>query len=520
MRRSVRLLDKRAILVCLIAGLVAGALGIIGGRATALSLARADLDGYTATLLARAESIVRETVDVLARANQIKGVPCGPSDLRHLRIIAFKARHIKDVGRIVEQKLACSSLLGVLSPPYIQLPPDMVTADGRKVWANAPLVLTNEIALVVEGRNANVVINPAAYVDLIQKPFRYSLAIVNPAKGFALLSRGARLVDDSFIVARKDVSINTGGDLVRIDCSMAYSVCAVAALNRGEAVSPHSVSVLGFGALGFILGGFSSLIGFLLHLKPKPLAVRLRDALRSNQLSMVFQPIVDLHSGRMVSAEALIRWTDRDGCAIPPDVFVSAAEDNGTAGEITEYVLRHVSRIAGPLLRDNPELVITVNIVAADLSDPSFYGILEQTFDGSGIARHQIGLELTERSVAQPDVAVAAIARLRALGHPVYLDDFGTGYSGLAQLQDLNVDVLKLDRAFTNSVGTGSVTVSIVPQILEMATALGLRVVVEGIETDTQYSYFASAPNHCYGQGWAISRPHAYEALLAFKAAH
>ncbi|MDQ0323495.1 sensor c-di-GMP phosphodiesterase-like protein [Pararhizobium capsulatum DSM 1112] len=520
MKRTIRLLDRYAILVCLLAGFVAGALGIVGARAIALSIARVNLDRYTTALLARADSISQETDNALAEANYVKGVACGPSDLRHLQKIAFNARYIKDVARVVDNKLACSSLLGVVSPPFARPPPDMVTPDGDELWVNTPLVLTNKPALIVKVRNANVVIPPSAFLDLIQQPFRYSVAIVNTAKGRVMLSRGERLVDDSVLIAHKDVSADTDADLIRVACSKNHSACAVAALDRGEAIAPHSVFIIGFGALGFLLGGFLSVIGYLLRRRPKPMNARLRHALQSNQLTMVFQPIVDLHTGRMISAEALIRWTDREGRTIPPDVFVSAAEKNGTAGEITAYVLRYVSRIAGPLLRDNPELVITVNIVAADLSDPKFYEILEQIFVASGIARHQIGLELTERSVAEQDVAIAAIARLRALGHPIYLDDFGTGYSSLAQLHDLNLDVIKLDRAFTNSVGTGSVSVSIVPQVLEMATALGLRVVVEGIETDTQYSYFASAPNHCYGQGWFISKPLSYDALVAFKAEH
>lgn len=520
MERAVRLLDRYAILVCLFAGLLAGALGVAGARTITLASASADLDRYATTLRARAEAINGETENALAAANLVKGIACGSSDLGHLRKIAFNARYIKDVGRITDGKLVCSSLLGILSPPFAIPPPDLTTGDGYQLWLQAGMLLTDKRALAVRTRNAGVMMDPSAYLDLVQQPFRYSVALVNSQSGRVLRSWGERLVGDSVLIARKDVSVDTGDDLMRITCSKDLFICTVAALSRGEAMAEHSVFIYGFGALGFLLGGLLSWIGFLLHRKPKPLTARLKHALQSNQLTLVFQPIVDLRSGRMVSAEALVRWVDHEGHAIPPDVFVSAAEENGTAGEITAYVVRHVVHIAGPLLRDHRELVITVNIVAADLSDPNFYAVLEQTFDASGIAREQIGLELTERSVARPDIAVSAIARLRALGHPVYLDDFGTGYSSLAYLQDLNVDVIKLDRAFTNSVGTGSVTVSIVPQILEMATALGLRVVVEGIETDTQYSYFASAPNHCHGQGWVISRPLSYDRLVSFKAEH
>lgn len=518
MKHAIRLLDKPAVLACVLAGVATAALGVVGARSIALSLARADLVDYARDLLDRAETIVSETDSALAEANQVEGAVCSSTDLDHMRRIAFTARYVKDVGRLYDQKLVCSSYLGVVTPPFVTPPPDMITADGHKVWANTPLRLAQGVrALVIEAGNANVVTDPSAFLDLVRQPFRYSVAIINPEKGYVLRSWGQRLVDDGDLLARKDAAVDTALDIVRVDCSKRYFLCTVAALNKREAVARQWAFVFGFGAFGFLLGSFLTLIGFLLHRTQKPLAARLRDALRSKELTLVFQPILDLRSGHMASAEALVRWTDHGGNVIPPDVFVAAAEANGTAGEITTYVLKQVGSTAGEFLREHPDLTITVNIVAADLSDPNFYAVLEQIFGSSGPARKQIGLELTERSTARLDIAVPAIARLRQLGHPVYLDDFGTGYSSLAHLQELNVDVIKLDRAFTNSIGTAGVTVSIVPQILGMANALGVGVVVEGIESETQYAYFASATPHCYGQGWYISRPLTFEQLVAFK---
>jgi sensor c-di-GMP phosphodiesterase-like protein len=228
------------------------------------------------------------------------------------------------------------------------------------------------------------------------------------------------------------------------------------------------------------------------------------DALKAEELTVVYQPIVELSSGRMVSAEALVRWTDRNGNIIAPDTFVSAAEAAGMAGEITAHALRKVTAQAGMFLRKNPDLRITINIVAADLDDASFHAELDSCLRAADISPSQTGLELTERSTAKLDVAVPAIARLRKMGHRVYLDDFGTGYSSLSNLQELNVDTIKIDRAFTCTVGTASVKVSLVPQFLDMAKALELGVVVEGIETEEQLDYFAGATPPCGGQGWFI----------------
>ena len=99
-------------------------------------------------------------------------------------------------------------------------------------------------------------------------------------------------------------------------------------------------------------------------------------------------------------------------------------------------------------------------------------------------------------------MAKETILRLREKGHYVHIDDFGTGYSSLAYLHDLSVDAIKIDKAFTKAIGTDAVTVTILPQILTMADTLGLRVVVEGIETPQQADYFAKAPQPVYAQGW------------------
>jgi sensor c-di-GMP phosphodiesterase-like protein len=251
----------------------------------------------------------------------------------------------------------------------------------------------------------------------------------------------------------------------------------------------------------------------------KTLLARLKQALKAKELTVAYQPIVDLNSGRVITAEAIVRWTDQAGTTIPPDMFLSAAEEAGTAGAITTYVLRTVVSQTGPFLRQNPSFGITVNIVAADLGDGGFYAALKNSIRDAGISANQISLELTTRSSVDLEIAVPAIVRLRNVGHHVYLDDFGTGHSSLANLQKLKVDMIKLDRAFSDMVGN-AVKVSIVPQILDIARALELRVVIQGIATEEQRAYFAAAMPSCMGQGSLISRPLTVVQLLAFHQQH
>jgi sensor c-di-GMP phosphodiesterase-like protein len=184
----------------------------------------------------------------------------------------------------------------------------------------------------------------------------------------------------------------------------------------------------------------------------------LRRALRRNLLTVVYQPIVDVKTGKILGAEALARWTDEDGQYIRPDVFVAAAEELGFIGKLTRVVLRLIVGELGNFLRANPEFHVNVNIAAADLADPQFLPMLEKLLRKHGIAAKSINLELTERSTADHHLAISSIGKLRELGHEFYIDDFGTGYSSLSYLNELAVDAIKIDRAFTDAIGTGSLT--------------------------------------------------------------
>jgi sensor c-di-GMP phosphodiesterase-like protein len=217
--------------------------------------------------------------------------------------------------------------------------------------------------------------------------------------------------------------------------------------------------------------------------------------------------VVDLASKRVVGAEALARWSDEDGLPVSPDIFVRIAEKNGFVGEIAKLVVRHVLADFGPVLRGPGGFRISVNVAAADLADPEFLLMLERALTQEQVEAQRIVIEITEGSTVKNHVAMETIRLLRQRGHFVHIDDFGTGYSSLSYLQDLSVDAIKIDKAFTQAIGTGSVTVAILPQILAMAESLNLGVIVEGVETGEQADYFAAGPKPVLVQGWLFGRP-------------
>jgi sensor c-di-GMP phosphodiesterase-like protein len=234
---------------------------------------------------------------------------------------------------------------------------------------------------------------------------------------------------------------------------------------------------------------------------------QLRRAIRRDELQLVYQPIVDLATRRIVAAEALARWTDEDDFSVPPDVFIKIAEERGIVAEITRLVARHALRDFAETFRAHPDFRVSINVAASDLGDPSFLPMIEHSLQEAGVFPQCLTIEITESSTARYQLAVEAIHQLRRRGHSVHIDDFGTGYSSLSYLHDLSVDAIKIDRSFTQAIGTQAVTVAILPQILTMAEALNLQVIVEGIETDLQANYFAGQAQSIFGQGWLFGRP-------------
>jgi sensor c-di-GMP phosphodiesterase-like protein len=245
----------------------------------------------------------------------------------------------------------------------------------------------------------------------------------------------------------------------------------------------------------------------LLYRRSRGMEQQLRRAIAGDRLRVVYQPIVRLDTGQIVSAEALVRWDDEENIPVSPELFVRLAEDRGFVGEITQLVVRRIVSECGALLRSQAGFRINVNIAAADLSDAKFLPGLEQALERGGVAAARLGIEITESHTVRLQVAQDAILELRARGHSVYIDDFGTGYSSLAYLQDLSVDGIKIDMAFTRAIGTESLTVSILPQILAMARALKLDVIVEGVETSEQAAYFAGSEQTTLAQGWLFGKP-------------
>ncbi|MCW2714581.1 MAG: hypothetical protein JWN88_1628 [Frankiales bacterium] len=220
------------------------------------------------------------------------------------------------------------------------------------------------------------------------------------------------------------------------------------------------------------------------------LAAQLRVALEQDELSVHYQPVVEMKTGRVVGVEALARWKHPTEGDISPNRFVPVAELTGLSPELDRWVLRRALADAGQLRGDGtlpPDAYIAVNLSARNLGDGDLEETIAEAAARAGFAAEHVVLEITETAIMDDAVlAVDLLGRLRARGFQVAIDDFGTGYSSLAYLSRLPITCLKVDRSFVAGIVADQDSLAIVASIVDLARTIGVTVVAEGVETEEQ----------------------------------
>jgi diguanylate cyclase (GGDEF)-like protein/PAS domain S-box-containing protein len=233
----------------------------------------------------------------------------------------------------------------------------------------------------------------------------------------------------------------------------------------------------------------------------------LRHALERNEFSVRYQPVVDLVTGAMVSAEALLRWEHPDRGPISPAEFIPLAEDTGLIIPIGAWVLQEACQQLGRWQQTNPSMSVAVNLSVRQIQAPDILEQVQDVLDRSPILPETLVLELTESVFMQDlDYYDATFAGLKDLGVRLSLDDFGTGYSSLSYLSRFHFDAVKIDRAFVSGLGVTAHDSALVAAILSMAEALDLSVTAEGIENQAQLAALRQlgCPR---AQGFYLDRP-------------
>jgi diguanylate cyclase (GGDEF)-like protein/PAS domain S-box-containing protein len=245
----------------------------------------------------------------------------------------------------------------------------------------------------------------------------------------------------------------------------------------------------------------------------------LRHALERSQLSLVYQPIHDLETRAMIGAEALLRWDHPDRGPISPTTFVPMAEESGLMVEIGHWVIRTACADAQVWRSRTPTplpLRVWINLSSRQVPEAGLYDQLADAIRESGVAPEAIVLELTERVLlTHKDRAAQFMQRIKSLGIGLAIDDFGTGYSSLSHLQQLPIDILKIDRTFVDALESDRNASTLARTVVSLGELMSLQIVAEGIETEEQAERLLTLGCRA-GQGFLFGAPMPASELPAF----
>lgn len=470
----------------------------------------------SADIIRRGDVTGRQVVEATAeliknRANN----PCSENNQKLMRSLAIKGTYLLGMGYEENNRLMCSTLgshgEGVpLGKPYLN------SRSGR-VWTDVTLPFApGKRFVIASNQGYATIINRDLTIDVISPSQNVSLATLYLPSKHVTASR--KVVKQEWVEhydGQDELTFQDGEYLVVIQRSKLFNYAALAAVPDPHIKLAEQRFIKVLVPMGLLLSCMMVTVILFLSKRRLSLKAELQTALNRNEFFLVYQPVIDLSTGRCSGAEALIRWRRADGTIIPPDSFIPVAESAGLIQPITDKVLAIIERDVPKLLERCPQCHIGINLSCDDLLSERIVGLFSKLLARSGIPAGNLMVEATERGFVDTEKARMIVQQLRDLGLNVAIDDFGTGYSSLSRLASFNLNYLKIDKLFVDAVGTEAPTRYVAMHIINMSKSLGLEMVAEGVESEAQVE-FLHEQGVRYAQGWLFAKAMPIEELANY----
>lgn len=440
--------------------------------------------------------------------------PCSASRLSLMRKLDLTSTYIQAIGHVANGRLDCSSL--GFPPEQLNLGPvDATTPRGVKVRTNVEFPFAKgQKFLVVEIHDYAAVVHKALPLD-IATPERGTARASFATVDYNPLGTSGPVTRSWFdsVRTKQEARFVDGDNIVAVVRSTRFPTGAVVSVPLRYATERVNMIARWLIPLALVAGlGIAAAVIFLARSR-LGLPGILKSALRHNEFFVLYQPVVDLKTNKWVGAEALIRWRRPTGEMMRPDTFIPVAEETGLIQRITHRVVEIVECDARKLFAAHPSFHVAINLSPVDLHSHETVAMVKKIAATLPRASVNLMVEATERGFVNPEIAGDVLKEIRALGIRVAIDDFGTGYSSLSHLQSLHLDVLKIAKAFVDTIDTDSATSQVVWHITDMSKGLGLTMVAEGVETQEQAN---SLRDHGvqFAQGWLFAKPMTLDELI------
>ncbi|HEY2453059.1 MAG TPA: EAL domain-containing protein [Scandinavium sp.] len=479
----------------------------------AASETHSQLRTFAHIALNKTEQVIRQADLARDAAEQYHGAICSPEHQQQMLNIVRGRLYVEDLIYAQNNQFVCSTsvhpaIAWRMSEPNYRRNPNIAIYYYR----NTPFYPGYKMTYMKRG-NYVVVINPLSYGEIVTDDNSLTFgAYDTKTNAFFSVSENASLAALNPLIRDSDFAFQHDGRFYTIALSERRPIAIIVSSSD----SRYYQNLRHQATLTLPLGLICSILILLVWGRsrqqfnsPKRL---LQRALNKQQLRLHYQPIIDIKNNQCVGAEALLRWPGFDGPVMSPAEFIPLAEKEGLIEQVTDYVVESVFADLGDFLKNNSQLYVSINLSASDFHSSRLIAMISDKAQQYQVRAQQIKIEVTERGFIDVPKTTPVIQAFRQAGYEVAIDDFGTGYSNLHNLYSLNVDILKIDKSFVDTLTTNSTSHLIAEHIIEMAQSLRLKTIAEGVETAEQVSWLLKRGVQ-FCQGWHFAKampPHEF----------
>ena len=452
--------------------------------------------------------VFRDAEITLDYLNALPYQSCELDNLAEMRKTLFRSRFVKEIGFYENNKLKCSTYLGILDTPFKEVEPDFYTQLGDAFWINTPLQLFDKQATgtIVQRGRYNAVLDMDSVIGY---SYTQDWQLFYNGDQFYHIAGNPGLVDTR--LSRDEMNARTGYfSLQFILCDERYNnTCLKVKSDHGRVLDLHSGKIVLFVFTMLMTAALTHMVMFNYLRRRRSLESRVSKGFKEHKFYSLYQPFVDLDTGKVIGCEVLSRFEDEFG-PIYPDEFIPQVKEQDMTWEFTIDMITTAMKE----LNENPNIPegfkVSFNLFPFDFTredclDLDF--VLEMN-----VKNFKLVLEITEDEQIATHSAVKHIKSLKSKGFLFAIDDFGVGYSNLSQLKTLNCDYLKIDRSFVMEMEHNSIRSSLIPHIVSIAEGLNVDLIAEGVENIDQCNELKSLTIG-FGQGWLFGKPQSADSL-------
>lgn len=464
------------------------------------------LQSFSQLALQKTEMVIHESEQAREKAMQFTGELCSPQHQHYMLNIVRGLLYVDDLIYANGNKFICSTAVHpeegwrIAAANYTRQPDVSIY-----YYRDTPFYPGYDMNYMQRGHYA-VVVNPLSYSSVISSDRDLAYGVFDTKTNmFFSVSKNVDARELHRLIRHEDAFFNQDGRVYTVAHSSIRPIAVIMSTSRAS----YYASLYDQVTLTLPLGIICSILILMVWSRSRQQyhspRNKLLRALSHRQLCLHYQPIIDIKNNRCVGAEALLRWPGFDGPVMSPAEFIPLAENSGMIAQVTDYVVDELFNDLGEYLSRHPQLYIAINLSASDFYSARLIAQITEKARSYAVCVKQIKIEVTERGFIDVPKTTPVIQAFREAGYEIAIDDFGTGYSNLHNLYSLNVDILKIDKSFIDTLTTNSTSHLIAEHIIDMARSLRLKTIAEGVETLDQVDWLLKRGVQ-FCQGWHFAR--------------